>query len=601
MTKRLLYSFVLFAAFFVANGQDRALAMSLYNESKYAEAAVIFEKLYRSQPDEANYAALLDCYKALKDYDEAASLINKRLKRNSDPRLYIDLGYVYQLQKQPEKAKSYYDEALHTVAKNPGLAYTLSEYFSTYGLYPEALQCYIIAERVSPNMQFHYQKALIYAEMGDMNNMISEYLLLIDQSPNYYQSVRDRMGRNITDDPENEVNVLFRKQLILKIQESQNPIFTQMLIWLYIEEGEYDKALRQQKALDKRGEVMDADIYALGEKALGEDEFLVAEDCFSYLAAKGDVCPFYEEALYKGLVVQRYLLRSNPETKPNDYKTLVTAHYKALPELRGDESYVYTQRDIADILFFNLNMRDSATHVLSRTIASFENTYKRPIGECKMLLGDFELAQGIMLDAIFTYMQVERAFTESDLGDQAKYMKGMVAYYTFDFGWALAQFEALKSSTTKLISNDALEMALLITDNSVEDTLFQGLTYYARGDYFHFRNKLDSALITFQLLLDVFPEHAIREETRLYMARILYEQKKYTEAATTLETMLSTGGDIYADDALMLLGEIYADHLSNTEKAMLAYESILFEHPGSSYVPEARRRYRKLRGDKLVN
>jgi tetratricopeptide (TPR) repeat protein len=601
MTKKLLYSILFLATFFVANGQDRELAMRLYNENKYAEAAEIFEKLYRSQPDEANYAALLDCYKALKDFDEAANLINKRLKRNSDPRLLVDLGYVYQLQKQPEKANAQYDEALNSVTKNPGLAYSLSEYFSMYGLYPQALTCYVIAERSNPNMQFHYQKALIYAEMGDMNNMISEYLLLIDQSPNYYQSVRERMGRNITNDPENEVNVLFRKQLILKIQESQNPIFSQMLIWLYIEEGEYAKALRQQKALDKRGEVMDADIFALGEKALDESDFLVAADAFSYLTDKGNVCPFYEEALYKSLVVQRTVARKNPESKPSDYKTLVAAHYKALPQLNGDERYVYTQRDIADILFFNLNLRDSATRVLGRTIANFENTYKRPVGECKMLLGDFQLAQGIMLDAIFTYMQVERSFTESDLGDQAKYMKGMVAYYTFDFGWALAQFEALKSSTTKLISNDALEMALLITDNSVEDTLFQGLTYYARGDYFHFRNKLDSALQTFQLLLDVFPDHAIREETRLYMARILVSQQKYTEATTTLETMLSTGGDIWADDALMLLGEVYATHLANTEKAMLAYEKILFNHPGSSYVPEARRRYRKLRGDGLVN
>ncbi len=99
------------ATFFAANGQDRELAMRLYNENKYAEAAVIFEKLYRSQPDEANYAALLDCYKALKDFDEAANLINKRLKRNSDPRLLVDLGYVYQLQKQPEKANAQYDEA----------------------------------------------------------------------------------------------------------------------------------------------------------------------------------------------------------------------------------------------------------------------------------------------------------------------------------------------------------------------------------------------------------------------------------------------------------------------------------------------------------
>lgn len=601
MIRKLIYSLLFVATFFVANGQDRALAQQLYNESKYAEAAELFEKLYRSTPDEANYQALLDCYKALKNYDEAAKLINKRIKRNNDPRLPIDLGYVYQLQQQPEKATEQYNEALKNINTNPGLAFSLSEYFSKYGLYNQALECYLIAERANPNMQFHYQKALIYAEMGDMENMISQYLLLIDQSPNYYQSVRERMARNITNDPDNEVNALFKKQLIRKIQESQNPLFSQMLIWLYIEEGDYPKALRQLKALDKRGENTEAEIYSLGEKALEDNDFTIATDCFTYLLAKGTACPFYEEALYKNLVTQRLALRQNPETKPGEYKALVTEHYKALPELRGDERYVYTQRDIADVLFFNLNQKDSATHILERSIANFEGAFKRQVAECKMLLGDFQLAQGLMFDAIFTYMQVERSYKESDLGDLAKYKKGMVAYYTFDFGWALAQFEALKSSTTKLISNDALEMALLITDNSVEDTLYQGLTYYARGDFYHFRNKLDSALITFQMLLDVFPEHAIREETRLYMARIFFEQKKYTEAVTTLETMLTTGGDIYADDALMLLGEIYADHLANTEKAMAAYETILIEHPGSSYVPEARRRYRKLRGDKLVN
>jgi hypothetical protein len=56
-----------------------------------------------------------------------------------------------------------------------------------------------------------------------------------------------------------------------------------------------------------------------------------------------------------------------------------------------------------------------------------------------------------------------------------------------------------------------------------------------------------------------------------------------------------------ADDALMLLGEIYAERIGDIEKAMLAYEKILFEHPGSTYIPEARRRYRKLRGDNAVN
>ncbi len=104
-----------------------------------------------------------------------------------------------------------------------------------------------------------------------------------------------------------------------------------------------------------------------------------------------------------------------------------------------------------------------------------------------------------------------------------------------------------------------------------------------------------------QDLLDVYPTHAIKEEARLFQARILNSQAKYQEAVSALETMLASGGDIWADDALMLLGEIYADRIGDTEKAMLAYEKILFNHPGSTFVPEARRRYRKLRGDAAVN
>lgn len=584
-----------------AKGQSKEVALALFQENKFEEAADVMEKLYKRDASEANYKLLLSCYGELKAYADAENLVKKHQKRNRDVKLFIDRGYYQQLQKKADESRLSYQKALERIATNPGLAFPVSEHFSDYGLYNYALEAYEIAERINPNLAFHYQKGLIYAELGDMPNMIREYLLLIEQSPNYYENIRIRMSRNISTNPDAEINQILRKQLIVQIQETQNPLFTQLLVWLYIEEEQYSKALRQLQALDKRGDNQERTIFNLGEKSLEASNYDVALDCFDYLINKGVTGAFYEDAIYNKLATQRLEMRDNPEASKGDYRKLLSNHYAALPELIGDERYVLTQRDIADLLYFNLDEVDSAISTLNRTITRFDGSYKQPVGMCKMVLGDILLAEGKSVDAIFKYMEVERAFRGSPLGDEAKYMKGIVAFYTFDFTWALTQFEALKSSTTKLISNDALQMALLITDNSVEDTLFQGLTFYAKAEFYHFRKKEDSALTTLQTLLDVFPDHAIKEEARLFKARILNGQAKYQEAATTLEDMLALGGDIWADDALMLLGEIYADRIGDKEKAMMAYEKILFEHPGSTFIPEARRRYRNLRGDTSLN
>lgn len=578
---------------------EREQAIELYNREKYDAAIEIFKKLYKKQPDETNYTYLLNCYKATKSYGEAEDLVKTRMKKNPDQRLPIDLGYFQLLQKKNEYAAQSFDEAYLQIAKNPGLAYNLSEHFTKYGLYQEALKAFEIAEQANPNMAFHYQKGLIYAEMGDMENMYREYLELIEQSPTYYQSVRERMARNITNDPNNESNVILRNQLLKKIQQTQNIRFSELLIWQYTEEEQYDKALRQLKALDKRNENMDGSIYALGEKTMAKNNFEVAIESFDYLKNKGQMGGFFEESVYNGLKAKRLKLESTVGAQQTDYLKLAKEHQADLDIIGQNEGRVLIKNNLAQILFFNLQMQDSAMSMLTQTINRYANTYRRPVAQSKMLLGDMLLAKNQSFDAIFKYMEVERAYPDSPLGDEAKFMKGMVAYYTADFAWALSQFEVLKSSTTKLISNDALEMAILISDNSVEDTLYQGLTYFAKADFYKFRNMRDSALQTLDLLITVFPDHALREEALLLQARLFLQVGQYQRAVEALNTMLMSGGDIWADDALMLLGEIYSQNIGDNEKAMEAYERILFNHPGSTFVPEARRRYRALRGDKL--
>ena len=55
--------------------------------------------------------------------------------------------------------------------------------------------------------------------------------------------------------------------------------------------------------------------------------------------------------------------------------------------------------------------------------------------------------------------------------------------------------------------------------------------------------------------------------------------------------------DILGDNAIFFLGELYQTYLKDDEKAKAMYEKIILEYKDSTFAIEARKRYRKLRGD----
>ena len=57
---------------------------------------------------------------------------------------------------------------------------------------------------------------------------------------------------------------------------------------------------------------------------------------------------------------------------------------------------------------------------------------------------------------------------------------------------------------------------------------------------------------------------------------------------------------ILVDDCYFRLAELYEKQLNSIEKAKEIYQKIIFEFPSSIYLVDARKRFRKLRGD-IVN
>ena len=163
----------------------------------------------------------------------------------------------------------------------------------------------------------------------------------------------------------------------------------------------------------------------------------------------------------------------------------------------------------------------------------------------------------------------------------------------------MKQFKELKSASTQLIANDALEYFLLINDNTVADSTQTALKQFAKGDYLLYQNRNQEATAQFQAILKSFKGQEIEAVTLLRLGKIYEKQGEYNLALSQYQNIIDHHADaIYIDEALFFSAEIENNKLKQPEKAKLLYEKIIFNHQDSIYFVEARKEYRQLRGDK---
>jgi tetratricopeptide (TPR) repeat protein len=92
----------------------------------------------------------------------------------------------------------------------------------------------------------------------------------------------------------------------------------------------------------------------------------------------------------------------------------------------------------------------------------------------------------------------------------------------------------------------------------------------------------------------------LSDDILLQKAVIREKQYRFAEAVELYNTLVvAFGHDILADNGWYRLGLLYEYKLKDIENARKAYEKIILEFPGSFFMPDARARFRKLRGDKL--
>lgn len=577
---------------------DVQLAAQFFRNREFDKAVVLYEKLYTEKNSVAYYTYYLYCLVELEDYKKAEKVVKKQIKDFPTRTKYlVDLGYVYAESGDQAKAKKQFENAIKNMPTQKGSVVELSNAFFYRGQTDYAVEVFETAGKMM-KYPFYLELANLYRQFGNYSKMIDAYLNYVDYDFMNMQLVQAQLQNALKDDPDNTKSEYLRVGLLTRIQKSPQKIyFSEMLLWLSIQKKDFDMALTQAKSIDRRQSEEGERLFDLAGICLANESYDVAIDAYNTILKKGEDNYLYIDARIGLLYAHYQKITSLVEPGDDDLIVLEKEYESALEEYGKNESTIIIMQYLGHLEAFYLHNIEKAIEILNEAIviprASAQN-----VAACKIELADILLLADDVWESKLLYAQVEKTFKNDPIGYEAKFKNAKLSFYIGEYDWAKAQLDVLKAATTKLIANDALRLAVLISDNIAMDSSTVALGMYAKADLLHYRRMDDEALATLDSIFDLADWHPIFDEVLLKKAEIQIERQNYEIASDLLKQVVKDyPDDITADNALFLLAGLYENQFHDSDQAMEYYQQLLQDYPASLFTVDARKRFRILRGD----
>ncbi|MCH2223935.1 MAG: tetratricopeptide repeat protein [Crocinitomicaceae bacterium] len=584
-------------------GSDQQLAQYYYSNQEFDKALTYYERLFEQSPTKFNFTRYLECLNQTGDFKTAEKILKKQVSKNKGNIEYeVLLAKFYESSQETDKSNKIYRNLIDDLNPSSRDVIQLYNAFKAQAKNELAFETLQKGRKLlKKSYPLNHYFADYYSGMGQTENMINEYLNLLDHSPSYKSSIQNTLGSKIDfREEESETYDLLRQALLSKSQKNPNEdVYSEMLTWMFIQRENFPAAFVQVRALDKRSKGEGRLLYNLGGICVENKDYSTAEKCFKEVIAQEETT-IYSVRSRNALLNVRFLKVTTLRDFTTEELNETIDAYKATIERAGNsQSTLPLILELSHIQAFYGENSLEAIELLSNalkipSITDFERA------TVKMELADIHVLHGDIWEAALLYSQIDKDFKYEAIGHEAKFKNARIFYYDAEFEYAQAQLDVLKQSTTKLIANDALKLSLLITDNYGLDSNYIAMRWFANADLLIEQHQYTQAYMCFDSILSTYPGHSLGDEILLKKAHSMKLRGQWNDATKTLEELLKYHGqDILADDALFQLGDIYENHLMNTEKAAEYYRTILFEHKGSLYVTEARKRFKKIRKDPL--
>lgn len=577
---------------------DEKLAREFYQKKDYEKAGEIYKNLYETYGYSTYFTYYTDCLTLTGDYAAAEKALKSYLKQNPNNwKAHVDLAYNYMQQGENDKATKYLNKVLKDVPNNISSIREVASLLRNRNFNDLAIAMYDRGAK-DPNIDysFNLEKAYVYNSMLDFENATECYLLFLKENPEQYEMVKNRLRVMMMYDLNGNVDDVIRMALLRKTQaEPENEEYASLLMWFSLQMQDYDLALMQLKALDKRGHGnYENDIIYIAQIASDNRQYDIAIDAYEYVLKKSGEGVFYVNATV-GLIKTEYAQAvANGSHDKAFYDKLSERIDEAIRKIGINDETLPLITVQARIMAFELGRFEEAVALLNHSLEMNMSAYRK--AELKMELADIYLFTDEVWESTLLYSQIEKTLKNEPIAHEARFKNAQLRYFIGEFEWANATLDVLKAATSKLVANDAMTLSLTISDNLEYDTI--GLKRLAKADYYIYQRKYGLANRMLDSVVAYNPNEVSLPSAFYRKAKIAFEDGDFVTADSLYKRVYEGYADSYmADEALMEDAMLLERQLDRREEAMECYARLFDYYTASVYVAQARKSYRRLRDE----
>lgn len=595
-TLLLISLFISILSFAQDGNYDEFLARQFLQNGEYEKAAAYYKDLYEANPS-TYYNDYLSLLIQLTDYEKAEKVIKAQYKQAENNPIYLmDLADIYLKQNKEDEAQKQFNKVIKELKADKNNIKQIAQKFIQLKQIELAQKTYLKAKELfKDNNAFNLEIASLLFLKNDIDGMIQAYLNEAALQPDNLSLIETGLQKIFTEEKNKD---LLEKELLKRTQTHKRAlVYLDLLIWLYMQRNDFDAAVLQAKSLDLLRNEDGGNVLRIARTAAIQQDFDAAIKGYQYVINKGPSFEWYVTANLELINVQRDKIVNSPNYTIAQLLSLKKTYQDFILNFKNEYTTTNAIIELAQLEALYIHEIDTAIQLLLPIV---ENNYiaKNLLAKAKLNLGDYYIIDNQAWESLLLYTQVEKSEKGNPLGEEAKYKNAKLSYYKGDFEWAQTQLKIIKANTSEFISNDAIDLSVFILDNlNTDDTDF-ALLLFAKADLLRFQNKLNAAEDTLNKIIAFYPSTALIDDILYLKYKIEKDRQHYEKAAAYLEEIVAQhSDDLLADNALFYLGDLYQKYLKDEEKAKTYYEKIILDFKDSTFTIEARKRYRKLRGD----
>lgn len=578
-----------------AQESDQQLAFTYYQNKDYDKAAQIFLKIYERTRSSTFLDYHIICLINGKQYEQAEETLKKLLKTDEQNKDFmVKLGYIYEQQGKTKKAEEYYEKTIKLLIPHSSDINNLAYRFRDIRAYEWAIKTYLKGRELlkQPNA-FTSELGDNYMMERNYDQMLHLFFQTLLLQPGEINNIISKLSYARSYDIVNNVDVVLEKKLeeIFR-QKEYSPVFDELGVWYTLQKKEYPQALQHATLLNQKSADKLYIYLNIARGAASTSNYQVASEAYGKILEKGKEGNSLYMTARKEILTCEFQKAQEQKAGQEKYVQLVDACNAYLQEYK----YTPENTDIAillsDLYAYQLHQADSANRILEKS-TTIPRLDLNTLCLLKSKRADLLTFMDNPWEATILYTQIEKSNPNNDISYEAKLKKAQLAYYAGDLLWAKAQFDVLKGSTTKLISNDAIQMSHFINMNYKEDEDNKDMVRLAQAEFLIYRQQISQALPILDSLINNSPV-GIADYASLQKARIFSDQTEYIKAVEILSKLKDHSEQTYIRaEAIFELANTQKQLKKYTEAKEL-YKTLVSEYSGSVYSVEAARRFREM-------